>query len=87
MAMRVVCGRGGLVSRRMAAAVVLGHIDGPETTRKLADLVVNNVNRREALYALARSNGPEAKAFLDRAARTNELSAAVASTMIQTAYQ
>jgi hypothetical protein len=75
------------VSTRMAAALVLGHVDGPDTTRKLANLVVNNINRREALYALAASNGPEAKAFLDRAARTNELSAAVASTMLQAAYQ
>lgn len=75
------------IATRMASAAVLGRIDGPETTRKLADLVLKNENRREALFALAASRGPEAKAFLDRAARTNELSSAVASTMIQTSYQ
>lgn len=75
------------IATRLTAAAVLGRINGPETTRKLADLVLKNQNRREALIALAASRGPEAKAFLDRAAKTNELSSAVASTMIQTSYQ
>ena len=72
---------------RMTAAALVGHINGPETTEKLAKMVIRNQNRREALFALAASDGPEAKAFRARAGRTTELASAVASTLAQTAYQ
>lgn len=75
------------IATRMTAAAVLGYIDGPKTTEKLAELVMKNQNRREALFALAASNGAEAKAFLERAKHSNELASAVASTLAQTAYQ
>lgn len=75
------------IETRMTAAAILGHINGPKTTEKLAEMVLKNQNRREALFALAASDGPEARAFLERAGRSNELASAVASTMAQTAYQ
>ena len=43
-----------------------------------------NVNRREALTALASSGRPEAQAFLERAAQSPALAGAVRSAVLQT---
>jgi HEAT repeat protein len=76
------------VDVRVAAALVLGRINGPAVTRRLAAMVERNVNRREALIALTASHGPEARAYLAHASEVDELSAAVRSAMAQrTAYQ
>jgi hypothetical protein len=60
---------------RLAAARALGRIDGPVVTARLAAMVRANVNRREALAALASSDGPEAKAFFEWASSSKELGA------------
>jgi hypothetical protein len=60
---------------RLAAARALGRIDGPFVTARLAAMVRANVNRREALAALASSDGPEAKAFFEWAMSSKELGA------------
>ena len=60
---------------RLAAARALGRIDGPFVTARLAAMVRTNVNRREALAALASSDGPEAKAYFEWALSSKELSA------------
>ena len=51
-------------AQRSAAAVVLGRIDGPEVSRRLMQMVLHDVQRREALLALAASSGPEASQFV-----------------------
>ena len=48
------------VDRRIAAALVLGRIDGPVLTRRLIEMVAADQNRREAFIALASSRGAEA---------------------------
>jgi hypothetical protein len=62
-------------ANRLAAARALGRIDGPVVTARLAAMVRRNVNRHEALAALASSDGPEAKAFFERALASKELGA------------
>lgn len=63
-------------ANRLAAARALGRIDGPVVTARLAAMARRNVNRHEALVALASSDGPEAKAFFDWAMSSKELGAA-----------
>jgi hypothetical protein len=63
-------------ANRLAAARALGRIDGPVVTARLAALVRQNVNRHEALAALASSDGAEAKAFFEWALSSKELGAA-----------
>ena len=60
---------------RLAAARALGRIDGPFVTARLAAMVRANVNRPEALAALASSDGPEAKAYFEWALSSKELGA------------
>lgn len=68
---------------RLAAARVLGRIDGPITTAALVRRVNDPAVRREALAALMFSDGPEAATFL-RAARGNpRLAAQVHSLELQ----
>jgi len=55
------------ISTRMAAARALGRIDGPVITARLAAMVEQNQNRREALAALISSDGPDAMHFVARA--------------------
>jgi hypothetical protein len=62
-------------ANRLAAARALGRIDGPVVTARLAAMVRRNVNRHEALAALASSDGREAKAFFERALASKELGA------------
>ena len=59
-------------ANRLAAARALGRIDGPAVTARLAAMVRRNVNRHEALAALASSDGPEAKAFFGWALASKE---------------
>ena len=63
-------------ANRLAAARALGRIDGPFVTARLAAMVRQNVNRHEALAALASSDGAEAKAFFQWALASKELGAA-----------
>lgn len=51
-------------AQRSAAAVVLGRIDGPEVSRRLIQMVLQDVLRREALLALTANSGAEASQFV-----------------------
>jgi hypothetical protein len=66
-----------VMANRMAAARVLGRIDGEETSERLIAMVLDDFNRREALLALVASTGEEAAAFLARAEQDISLAAAV----------
>lgn len=70
-------------SRRTAAARVLGHINGPEVTHRLAQLVDQDIHRREALIALAWSRGTEAQAYLAAATTSPQIGALVRSILLQ----
>jgi len=71
------------VDLREAAALALGRIDGPVTTRKLIQLIEADRSRREAFLALASSRGPEAQAFVRRAAFTEQLASYAQSALAQ----
>jgi hypothetical protein len=71
-----------LVPRRVAAALVLGRIDGPVLTRRLITMVAADQNRREALIALASSRGKDAREFVERAARSSEFAGLARSTLV-----
>jgi hypothetical protein len=68
---------------RMAAARVLGRIDGPVVTERLATMVERRVNRREALVALVSSPGQDAAQFLAEAEHRPALAAAVHAARLQ----
>lgn len=68
---------------RLAAARLLGKVDGPAVTQRLAEMVGENRNRREALAALMQSDGPEARQFVARAQGTRDLEAVVRSIAVQ----
>jgi hypothetical protein len=70
-----------VVERRVAAALVLGRIDGPVLTRRLIQMVAADQNRREALIALASSRGKDARAFVERAAQSSEFAGLARSTL------
>lgn len=53
--------------QRLAAAVALGRIDGPEVSRRLIDMVLSDFPCREALVALVASSGPEPSRFVSQA--------------------
>jgi hypothetical protein len=69
---------------RIAAALALGHIDGPATTRRLIDMIAADRNKREAFIALASSRGQEAQAFVRRAATSEQFASLAQSAMVQT---
>lgn len=71
---------------RLAAARVLGRIDGPETTARLVAMAERNQNRREALIALADSRGPEARQFLATARMSGPLVATVRSILLDQSF-
>jgi hypothetical protein len=71
------------VAVRLAAARLLGKVDGPAVTERLAEMVGENRNRREALAALMQSDGPEARQFVARAQGTRNLEAVVRSIAVQ----
>jgi hypothetical protein len=70
-----------VVERRIAAALVLGRIDGPVLTQRLIAMVAADQNRREAMIALASSRGKEARAFVEQAATSPQLSGLARSTL------
>jgi HEAT repeat protein len=55
---------------RLAAARVLGRIDGPATTERLIAMLEEGSSRQEACVALLSSRGPDAANFV-KSARTN----------------
>jgi hypothetical protein len=67
------------VDTRLTAARLLGKVDGPIVTERLAQMVAANRNRREALAALIQSDGPEARAVLTRASASPDLTAVIRS--------
>ena len=69
---------------RVAAASVLGEINGPQVTQKLIGMIAAEENRREAFLALASCRGEEARDFLRRAAQSEALSSFARSAMAQT---
>ncbi|MGH7176314.1 MAG: hypothetical protein ACREJC_02935 [Tepidisphaeraceae bacterium] len=73
----------GLVQTRLAAARVLGYVDGPDITRRLAEMALRNQNRREALIALSLSRGAEAQEFVRVAELSGPLAPALRSVRIQ----
>ena len=68
----------------VAAANVLGEIDGPVVTQRLIELIAADRNRREAFLALASSRGTEAQNFLKQAVGSAELSSWARSAIAQT---
>ena len=71
------------VSIREAAAMVLGHIDGPQTTARLVAMAAQNRDRREAIIALADSRGGEARKFLQEASIAGPLAGTVRSVLLE----
>ena len=65
-------------SRRLAAALVLGRLDGPAITRRLMQLAAGGGNRQEAMVALLACSNEEATQFVNTA-RQNVLFAGVLS--------
>jgi hypothetical protein len=61
---------------RLAAARAIGKVDGPAVTARLAWMLRHNVSRREALAALAASDGAEARQLFQWALESKELGAA-----------
>jgi len=68
-----------LESQRIAAARVIGRIDGAATTQRLIGMVDSGVNRHEACIALLSSRGPEAMQYIDTATRRDPALAAILS--------
>jgi hypothetical protein len=68
-----------LEARRIAAARVIGRIDGAATTRRLIAMVESGVNRHEACIALLSSRGQEAVRYVDTAAEHDPSLAAIFS--------
>jgi hypothetical protein len=54
-------------TQRLAAAVALGQIDGPDVSRRLIDMVLSDVPCHEALVALVASPGQEPSRFVSQA--------------------
>jgi hypothetical protein len=61
--------------QRMAAARVLGRLDGPVISKRLAQMVVHDVNRREAILALLSCPDEDAIRFLQSAQQYPALAA------------
>jgi hypothetical protein len=68
-----------LEARRIAAARVIGRIDGAATTRRLIAMVESGINRHEACIALLSSRGQEAVRYVDTAAEHDPSLAAIFS--------
>ena len=73
------------VAVREAAALVLGRIDGPQTTARLIAMASHNRNRREALIALADSRGRDARQFLLANQTSGPLAGPIRSVLLQQA--
>lgn len=71
---------------RLAAARVLGRIDGPATTERLITLLEEGTSRQEACVALLTSRGQEALNFVNSARTNPALAAALqaASVLVST---
>lgn len=70
------------VTQREVAARLLGKVDGAVVTERLAKLVEQNRNRREAMAALMQSDGAEAQEVVKNVMTRNDL-AAVARSVAQ----
>jgi hypothetical protein len=68
-----------LEAHRIAAARVIGRIDGAATTQRLIAMVELGVNRHEACIALLSSRGKEATRYVDAAAQRDPSLAAILS--------
>jgi hypothetical protein len=68
-----------LETRRIAAARVIGRIDGTATTRRLITMVELGINRHEACIALLSSRGEEAVRYVGTAAERDPTLAAILS--------
>ena len=68
-----------LEAHRIAAARVIGRIDGTATTRRLITMVELGINRHEACIALLSSRGAEATRYVDAAAQRDPALAAILS--------
>jgi HEAT repeat protein len=76
-----------LESRRIAAARVIGRIDGAATTQRLIGMVESGVNRHEACIALLSSRGPEAMRYVDAARRDPALGAIFSGARLFTVWE
>jgi hypothetical protein len=72
---------------RVPAALALGRIDGPATTRRLVEMIDQNQSRREAFIALASSRGREARAYVRRAAESDQYAGLARSALIASEVQ
>jgi hypothetical protein len=69
--------------RRQGAALVLGRLDGPETHRRLMEMVARGIHRQEALMALLASPSPDAAQYLARVRSDPWLAGALISAQYQ----
>ena len=67
---------------RVPAALALGRIDGPVTTRRLIRMIEQNQSRREAFIALASSRGRDAQRYVQAAAESERYAGIAKSAMI-----
>jgi hypothetical protein len=68
---------------RIAAARVLGRLDGPVISHRLAEMVVRDTNRREALIALLSCPSEDAAQFLASAERNTGLASNIRAARFQ----
>jgi hypothetical protein len=76
-----------LESHRIAAARVIGWIDGTATTQRLITMVESGINRHEACIALLSSRGSEAVRYVDAARRDPALAAILSGARLFTASE
>jgi len=62
-----------LETQRIAAAHVIGRIDGPAATRRLIEMIDQGISRQEACVALLSSRGEEAARYVSLAQRNASL--------------
>ena len=70
-------------AQQLAAALVLGRLNGPQITRRLIQQASSNMHQQPALIALLANRSEEARRFVSFAQRDQSLFAAVHSARLQ----
>ena len=74
---------GPQLSRRLAAALVLGRLDGPAITRRLIQVAAGGGNRQEAMVALLACSNEEAVRFVQNARQSVLLAGVLSAANFQ----
>jgi hypothetical protein len=74
---------GPKLSRRLAAALVLGRLDGPAITPRLIQLAAGGASRQEAMVALLASDNEDAIRFVQNARRSTLLAGVLSAANFQ----